>query len=280
MFLFGKSRQWLVMKSFRLSVALLCMGLAGCSLPFFGQKEEKKVAPVEMGEEVAPAVKAFEQETKNIELSKIKEIEKEDIEEEVIVPAEETSVKEVLEQDLSELEELNAAENVIAQEEPSLFTQIVEAVQASVFEDEPEEVFGEPDVEAELVEEEPLFEQELVEAVQFLEPEVVAEPEEVIPAIEGDLFLEMPVAEEVTAEEITAEEWELFEQLEKEIQQAEEALAEQEEMVPALTAEEVSEIMEEEELAAPETVVPAGALPSTGAASPLASLWGWVKSWF
>lgn len=246
-----------MMKSFKLSVALLCMGLAGCSLPFFGPKEDKKVTPVEVEEQLVDGVEA---------------------EEAVFFEKERAGVveKEIIEQRLEELDNLDAGEDVISQEEVSLFTQIVGAVQASVFKEE--EV--ESSLEEVLVEEEPLFGEGFLEEVNFIESEVVAEPEVVIPVIQEDLFLEMPVAEEVMVDEITADDWASFEQLEEEIRQAEEALAEQEEMVPALTPEEVKEIIEEEELVAPEIVVPVGALPSTGAASPLASLWGWVKSWF
>ena len=143
-------------------------------------------------------------------------------------------------------------------------TEIVKTVQANLFEDE-EAITTEAEPQLEEQESnEPgelltlTLEEDFVEDVIFVDPDVLPEPE----FLTEDLIEELPEIE-VTDEEIIPFEELPTENLAKLIPEATLALA-----------------LEEPEIMSPKKEIPQGALPSTGAVSPLSNLWGWVKSWF
>ena len=165
------------------------------------------------------------------------------------------------------VEEIQAVENQEIKKDETIWntekieeeeTPILKDLEASVFEEEEEIVLEEEVMEEVII-------GGLVEGEE-MEPELYVE--EMLPDMEEGL---VSVVEDSSPSEGF---------LEDDIEQVLEEEAEVLDIISPEVVMLVVEIEKEEELLIEDIEIPAGALPSTGAISPLASLWGWVKSWF
>lgn len=251
-----------MMKSGKFSIAVLCMGLAGCSLPFFSQPQ-KDTASLEKEESVF-AEFADEMQQKAVAQESVTEESNSKVKS-PLSDRELAAVEVQKEKDLARFESQEAeSEKVVADvaEENPAFTKLVKTIQANLFDEEEvdeadllEEEIDPTDVENPGVLE---LDETFVKQVEFIEPDIIPSEDTVGEEIildEEEVIIESLEESDDSKEEVTSE-------ISEDISPLEETPIE----IPAVEI--------------PEEIIPAGALPSTGTPSPLATLWGWVKSWF